>query len=338
VNWIGIEQPQAVLPNPVENSLFATAGFLGGERVDRAGYEDEELEDIVSFDDLRWRLLRGALEQRDMRLEYRDAAGTPGKVIAIPLSRLKSTDADSLLLKKVGVLSAFSQARIGDTFTGGAAQEAGLRNGDVVVSVDTKAVTDAPQLRDVIRQGGRTGLAQTQQWKIRREGTEQTIAVTPKVELENGQSIGRVGAYIGAMPALVLVRLGPLAGMQRALYQTWEVSLLTVKMLGKILVGEASLKSLSGPITIADFAGRSAANGIAHYLGFLALISISLGVLNLLPVPVLDGGHLMYYLWESLTGKPVSDSWMEGMQRIGLAMLLLLMSVAIFNDVTRLLG
>jgi len=109
-------------------------------------------------------------------------------------------------------------------------------------------------------------------------------------------------------------------------------------MMGKMLVGEASLKNLSGPLTIADYAGKSASMGLTQYLLFLALISVSLGVLNLLPLPVLDGGHLMYYLWESITGKPVSDTWMERLQRGGVAILLVMMSIALFNDITRLFG
>jgi regulator of sigma E protease len=116
------------------------------------------------------------------------------------------------------------------------------------------------------------------------------------------------------------------------------VSLLTLRTLGRMLVGEASLKNLSGPLTIADYAGRSASLGLTQYLVFLALISVSLGVLNLLPLPVLDGGHLMYYLWEGVTGKPVADVWLERLQRAGVAVLALMMSIALFNDLTRLLG
>jgi len=136
----------------------------------------------------------------------------------------------------------------------------------------------------------------------------------------------------------VVVRYGMWEGLTRSFTRTWEVSLLTLKMMGKMVVGEASLKNLSGPLTIADYAGKSAAVGWSQYLVFLALISISLGVLNLLPIPVLDGGHLMYYLWESLTGRPVSEAWMGYLQRAGLGVLLAMMSIAVFNDVAQLLS
>ena len=136
----------------------------------------------------------------------------------------------------------------------------------------------------------------------------------------------------------VLVQKSMWGGLIAGVTKTWEVSVLSVQMMAKMLIGQASLQNLSGPLTIADYAGKSASLGLIQYLLFLALISVSLGVLNLLPLPVLDGGHLMYYLWEGVTGHPVSDAWMERFQRVGIGLLLVMMSIALFNDIGRLWG
>ena len=140
------------------------------------------------------------------------------------------------------------------------------------------------------------------------------------------------------MPERVLVRYGPLEGLVKGVQRTWDMSVLSLKMLGRIVIGQASVRNLNGPLTIADAAGQSAEQGLVTFIGFLAVVSLSIGVLNLIPLPMLDGGHLMYYLFEAVTGRPVSDLWLARLQRGGVAILLLVMSVALYNDVARLLG
>jgi regulator of sigma E protease len=182
------------------------------------------------------------------------------------------------------------------------------------------------------------GRAVVSNWRVERQGALLTLDVAPEVQQEGGVAVGRIGAYVGTAPEMVTVQYGAVEGLWQGIAKTWDVSLLTLRTLGRMVVGEASLKNLSGPLTIADYAGRSASMGLTQYLVFLALISVSLGVLNLLPLPVLDGGHLMYYLWEGVTGRPVAEAWLERLQRAGVAVLALMMAIALFNDLTRLLG
>jgi len=186
----------------------------------------------------------------------------------------------------------------------------------------------------------RGGAGVPSSWEIARGGQRLQVQVTPDVVSPEGAgaAFGRIAAYVGAPPAMVTVRSGPVDGLWKGVEKTWEVSALTLRMMGRMVIGQASVKNLSGPLTIADYAGKSASLGLTQYLLFLALISVSLGVLNLLPLPVLDGGHLMYYLWEAVTGRSISDAWMERLQRGGVAVLLVMMSIALFNDVARFFG
>ena len=339
-NWIGVEEPKAVLSAPTAGGLAERAGLRSGDWVRAWSREDgDEWQDVRSLTDLRWQIMQTALDGQRLRLTVSDAAGHGRRQVTLELDRADRSSIDSgFLARTVGLGAPYSPPVLGDPIAGGPAERAGLRKGDRVLKVDGVPVFDAQQLRERIRMLGPDGQATPMTWNIDRAGALQELVVRPRVMSEGEQRWGRIDAVVGQLPEMVTVRLGPFEGVGRAASLTWEQSVLTVKMFGRMLVGEASLKNLSGPITIADYAGQSAERGLAYYLGFLALVSVGLGVLNLLPIPLLDGGHLMYHLFEGRTGRPISDLWLKWLQRGGALVLALMMTLALSNDVARLLG
>jgi regulator of sigma E protease len=217
------------------------------------------------------------------------------------------------------------------------AARAGLRSGDRIVAIDGVPVRSPAEV--AAKTNAKPGAAVT--FRIVRDGVERDATLTTDVVEQGGRKVGIAGVRLKVDPAIaerlaVTVRYGLFDAFAQGVRKTAELTVFTVRMLGRILIGQASIKNISGPITMAEFAGQSAQAGVLVFVGYLALISISLGVLNLMPVPLLDGGHLLYYFAEIIKGSPVSDRAFEVGQRIGMAMLAVLMALALFNDLSRL--
>jgi len=292
----------------------------------------------LTWQDLRWRVLQGALQHERLELEVVDLHDEIS-ALTLDLSALPGGEIESDVLDRIGLrLYRPTLAPVlGEVIADSAAERAGLRPGDRVLRIDDLPIGSWDELvREVRRRPGEAA-----RMTLERGGERLTISVTPEAVVANGARIGRIGAapQIPAAHAeriFVQVRYGPLESVARGAAKTWEISVFSLRMLGKMLIGEVSWKNLSGPVSIADFAGQSAQLGWIPYLTFLALISISLGVLNLLPIPPLDGGHLMFYGVEVLKGSPASERAIDFGQRVGIALLLMLMAFAFYNDLTRL--
>ena len=313
----------------------AAAQFAPGEILTRIGQQA-----VTTWQEARWVLLKHAVEKSVVVLEVRNERNE----IAwrkLDLSRFGSADLDGDFLRALGFMRLAPPLPpvIGQVLPGGAAARGGLQPNDEIVTINGAAVTRWDQVVAAVSSNAGRELV-----FVARRGAAGTvrIAVTPDAVLENGERIGRIGVAAridreALQKYVVEVRYPPLASLGHALERTWDTSVFSLRMLGKMITGEVSLKNLSGPLTIADYAGQSARVGWLSYLVFLALISISLGVLNLLPIPLLDGGHLMYYTVEIFKGSPVSDKAIELGQRVGMAVLFMLMSFALYNDINRLI-
>ncbi len=350
VNWAGVQELRPWMAQPKAESLADQAGLQARDEVLAVAplgvdASEQGWKTIRSMSDLQWQFTQAALAGHDLRLQVsHNASGTGepqqhgSRTLTLPLSRIPASEVDAKLLDRIGLMGPYVEPLIAQAIAGGPAERAGLKARDRILQINGRVPTDAAQLRQLIGASHDQGQARPIQLKVLRGGQKLDITVTPAMKDVEGKQLARIEASIGSPPALVEVSHGPLEGLTLALNRTWDVSRMSVEMLGKMVVGQASLKNLSGPLTIADYAGRSAEMGWVHYLGFLALVSVSLGVLNLLPLPVLDGGHLMYYLFEGLTGRPISELWMERLQRGGVAIMLTMMSLALYNDLARMLG
>jgi regulator of sigma E protease len=312
-------------------------------RAEQAGFQpgDEILavagEATPSWENVLYTLLAESLDQTTLPIRVRSESGME-RQRWLDTRNLQSLAEDGEPLKNLGLTPGrpVLPPVIGEILPDEPAQLAGLQVGDRILSVDGIPVEDWAQWVEYVHERP----LQTLALEIERQGETQAISLTTAVMGEGEQAYGRIGAAVEVPEGVMegyrsLVRYGPIDAMGHALNKTWDISSLMLRMLGKMLIGEVSLKNLGGPISIADSAGKSASSGPVYFIKFLAFISVSLGVLNLLPIPVLDGGHLFFFLIEAVKGGPLSDRFMEQGQKIGMLILLVIMSIAFYVDLNR---
>jgi regulator of sigma E protease len=327
----GMPALKPLIGTPPADTPAARAGLVAGDEIRRVNGAD-----TASFQDLRLSLLRAVVAGKQVTVELAD-----GRSVQIEAPPIEAESLERDTLRPLGIVRYDPDIEpvIGTVLAGGAAERAGFKPGDRLITADGKALASWQDWVQRIREHP----AEPLRIRYERDGQQGELTVIPDAVDDAGQRIGRIGAGPRVDEAVLArmmteVRYGPFEAVWQGIVRTWDMSLFTLEMMGRMVLGQVSWKNLSGPLTIADYAGQSATLGWISFIGFLALVSISLGVLNLLPIPLLDGGHLMYYVAEVFTGRPVSERTMEIGGRIGMALLLLLMSFAVFNDLQRLIG
>lgn len=330
----GIPEPAPKLRAPAEKSVAYQAGLRGGEMVTAVNGEP-----IQIWNDLRWLMVQSVVNRKPATLDVeRPAADSPTskimQTVTIPVDSVATEELEGDFLGKLGIDLARPRAVLGQVVPDGPAMQAGLQQGDLVLSVNGTPIPDGMALVDMVRASPGKML----KIDFLRGTKSLSVNVTPEKVSKDGQVFGRIKVEVPMMPDMVVARNPPFAALSKAVKKTWDTSAMTIKMVGKMIVGQVSWRNVTGPITIADYAGQTARIGLISYLSFIAFVSISLGVMNLLPIPVLDGGLLLYYSVEVLTGRPVSERFGAIAQRAGVGVLMTLMLVAVFNDITRLIS
>lgn len=330
----GVPEPAPKLRSAPENSAAYQAGLRGGELVTAVNGETVQI-----WTDLRWLMMQSVIDKKPARLDVERHGNDPYvskimQTVTIPVDSIATEDLEGDFLGKLGLDLARPPAVLGQVVPDGPAMQAGLKQGDLIVKVNGMPMTDGMSFVEVVRASPGIKL----HIDLLRGGQPLALDVIPEDVAKDGEHFGRIKVEVPLAPEMITVASGPVASLGRAVKKTWDTSVLTIKMVGKMIVGEVSWRNVTGPITIADYAGQTARIGLISYLSFIAFVSISLGVMNLLPIPVLDGGLLLYYSVEVLTGRPVSERFGAIAQRAGVGILMTLMLVAVFNDINRLIS
>lgn len=324
INLVGTQEPAAILSKPPAATAAAVAGLQGGDQITAVNQQA-----VASWPQVRWALLQLAADGGQVEIAFERAGSPLTRMLEIPAAA-DPTSEDPIRRLGLAVGGATPQIRL--VVESSVAQAAGLAVNDLIVSIDGERKPDVAQVIRIIQAHANQPLA----LEVERDGQIRQISLTPAaVTLETGKVVGRAGFQLGGNLPTVDVSYGLIESVWLGVTKTFDTAWFSLKMMGKMLTGEVSIKNISGPVTIADYAGQTARIGWAAYISFLALVSVSLGVLNLLPIPMLDGGHLLYYLVEIIRGSPPSVRSVDWGQRAGMAVLAGLMVVALFNDLVR---
>ncbi len=335
VMMIGISGVAPLIGAPVPDSAAERAGFVFEDRIVSVNSQA-----TPTWTDARIALLEASLGADDgaLQVEVEQANGQMViRELSVTQDQMLKSDGDAVA--NLGFRTWWPEVDpvVGELVAGGAAEQAGLLVGDKIVEVDGKVLRTWRELVEVVQPSAGVALP----LQVERDGDIISLTLTPEPFEVGEQTVGRIGIMENQSQALasksqVTVKHPPVQAFGEAMARTWDMSVLTIRMMGKLVVGQASLDNISGPISIAQYAGQSASIGIDHYINFLALISISLAVLNLLPIPMLDGGHLVYFAAEAVRGKPVSERVQIWGQQLGIVLLGSLMFLAFYNDIWRL--
>ncbi|MCG5493902.1 MULTISPECIES: RIP metalloprotease RseP [Ectothiorhodospira] len=353
-----------VIAGPTANFLFAIAAFtlmfivgvsgvkplvgevMPGSLAEQAGFERQD--EILRVEDkstptwelVALNLLEKGLDAREVDVLVRTAGGQE-VWRTLDLTDRRQLLADGPLLDKLGmeVWRPWSEPVFGEVLADGAAERAGVRPGDRILSVNGESISSWQAWVEYVR----ARPDETLDVRLQRNGSPITLTLRTEVRNDGEERIGQIGAWprmddeaVEAMQRQV--RYGPFTAIALGLERTWDMSVLTLRVMWRLITGEAAASNIAGPVGIAEYAGVSAVIGFSAFLSFLAIVSLSLGIINLLPIPILDGGHLLYYLVEIIKGSPVSQTVEAIGQRIGLVMIAMLMSLALYNDFMRILG
>ncbi|WP_019627023.1 RIP metalloprotease RseP [Thioalkalivibrio sp. ALJT] len=332
---VGVGGVKPVLGEIVADTPAAEAGLERGQQILRVGERA-----VVDWEQANLRLLDHAVRGERVTLLLRDADGSEVERV-VDLRDRQALLGEGQFLEKLGLrpYRPALEPRIGAVESGSPAAAAGLVPGDRVRGVNGDAVDDWNHWVEVVRARPEEEL----RVRVERDGHHVELRMIPEPVQDGDTTIGRIGAGVdtdqaAARELAVLVRQGPISAVWSGVERTWDVSILTLGILWRMITADASVKNISGPVTIAEFAGVSAVIGISAFLGFLGLVSVSLGIINLLPIPMLDGGHLLYYAAEAVKGSPVSERTQIIGQQVGLVAIAGLMTLALYNDLTRLFG